>query len=438
MVPDLDEKLLESSRAKNNNSVVASEKCLDSTAKSRATTPSSRLKHSGAVQIWNTAIAAELAQTAFPGDGEDGGAGEDEPDARSASRASRRPESPDGKSIGGPKIKGEAARRKQSDETRRLENMMHLKARRDEDQQLIREKRDRARANREAKFEKLLDLLDSEDHIKCTASHMIRAEDERLLTKKMRTYQKWNENTFQTLAKQIDTHLDPRDRVVQEKLNGSKTVGFMVPGETFRATVSREADPMKRDLQDIREEAGFRCAMHEMNLNPMESWPPRVEDERNSSAGFTSSGCELRQTHSATGEKCYKMKIPKGLYLAKSRPILEPDLWGQLHLQATCYGHFAQLNELGTGPLKTNVKMGGFVPTEKDGISIAGKRRTRFEHNNLGLLQGNTVRGEAHKDKTILGGSSGAPIQDHYHYRTGSTITNSEFPLGKKVFAHKH
>ena len=80
------------------------------------------------------------------------------------------------------------------------------------------------------------------------------------------------------------------------------------------------------------------------------------------------------------------------------------------------------------------------MPSEVDGVAAAGKRRTRWAHNDVGILQGEVAtRGETIANKNDLtGAGSGAPNQDHFTNPRGTKVVDGEFPLGKKIWAHKH
>mmetsp|Transcript_35177 Transcript_35177/g.64235 ORF Transcript_35177/g.64235 Transcript_35177/m.64235 type:complete len:103 (+) Transcript_35177:3-311(+) len=79
---------------------------------------------------------------------------------------------------------------------------------------------------------------------------------------------------------------------------------------------------------------------------------------------------------------------------------------------------------------------GVHAPSEMDGVEAAGKRTTRANgHRDLGILKGNVAaHGEASLSKTMLGASSGAILQDHYQFETGTKVLDMEFPLGKRTF----
>ncbi|CAD7926724.1 unnamed protein product [Amoebophrya sp. A25] len=126
---------------------------------------------------------------------------------------------------------------------------------------------------------------------------------------------------------------------------------------------------------------------------------------------------------------------PSDPLLARTRPVLEPHLWEQLRIQATPYGHFAQVCAQGPDYQKTR----NFVPDETDCVPAAGKRKTRFTRDDVGILKGEIRdRGESSQHKNTFGASSAAPNQDHYTYEKGTRVVDNEFPLGKMMLPHKH
>lgn len=338
----------------------------------------------------------------------------------------------------------ESFRKAQSESQRRQDGFSKLRTRRDEDQANIRERRDRALVAREQRFEALLNKLASSSavDVRSTVSNLLRKDDERRVDKKHRMYHTWNAQVHSRIQSQIDAHMHSSmgNRSAQKTTHsrGSKCAGFGIKGDEERARAcqgSDEAggggglgasslprppicDPMKAELRDTEMEMGFRQAFREANADAMDpAWP--------------------RRTGQPEGSREPAWRTRNGA--ARSRPILEPTEWGQLSFQATPYAHFAQMVEHQGGyPNKTSIKMSGFAPREDDGVSTAGKRRTKFERNNLGALEPGAMRGEASKVYTSYGGSSGAPSQDHYLYAIGAKVTDIEFPLGKRIFAWKH
>jgi len=285
---------------------------------------------------------------------------------------------------------------------KRQEYLMKLVAKRDNDQTQIRDRAERMRTVRGQRFDRLLETVLSEGDLKCRVSEVVQDYDDEQFFKKVKAYNEWNENVFNRIQTQLDAYLNPTDRLTEQILSGSKSVGFRVPGDTFRPRVGDD-DPLKRSLRSTTKEESFRQSFTEND-----SWP---------------------------GDKSMNGDARKEL--ARSRPVLEPELWEQLKLQATPYGHFAQVTEHGSC-LKTSVKTRGFVPGEEDGVPTAGKRRTRWEHNNLGILAPRALEGEGRIHRTKEGGSSGALTQDHYRFDRGTRVTDTEFPLGKRMFPSKH
>lgn len=123
-----------------------------------------------------------------------------------------------------------------------------------------------------------------------------------------------------------------------------------------------------------------------------------------------------------------------------SRQIFPVDKWEQQQHYATPYGYFEQacLVQAEGGGLRSARRMGvgAHGVDESDGVSAAGKTKTRFERNQIGMLAGTLAKeGEAAKFKTMHGAGSGAPCQDHYHYEKGNAVADAEFPVGKKMFS---
>merc|ERR1719487_1323132 len=95
---------------------------------------------------------------------------------------------------------------------------------------------------------------------------------------------------------------------------------------------------------------------------------------------------------------------------ARSRPTMEPELWSQVRLQGTLFGHFAQIAEQGADFKRS--RRGGtnvFIPSEMDGVEAVGKRNTRaFGRNDLGILKGDTAaQGESSTFKSTWGAGCG-------------------------------
>lgn len=324
---------------------------------------------------------------------------------------------------------------------RRLKNVAPIEAaqdkmrlRRAEDQKGLRERAERVKQVREQRFERLLEDLLSQDELKCGVASMIRHQSQQEFKKQANIYGEWNEKVFGKIQGQTSKYLNPPDRGLSHSLRGSKSVAFMLPGEQFRPSTSLAMDPAKRLLHSAAEEEAFRRTADGIisgRMRPM-STPP----------GFRQGNDENADHNQVLGAALRQDKSEHDLR-GTSRPTLEPWDWGQVRLQGTVYGHFAQAAEASTRPgiLRTQLKQGNgvFIPSEADGIPTAGKRRTRFERNDLGILKGEFAkRGETIQFKEKLGGGSGVLAQDHFLFEAGARVTNNEFPLGKKMFTHMH
>ncbi|CAK9017768.1 Retrovirus-related Pol polyprotein from transposon TNT 1-94 [Durusdinium trenchii] len=115
--------------------------------------------------------------------------------------------------------------------------------------------------------------------------------------------------------------------------------------------------------------------------------------------------------------------------------MLPAPMWEQRQHYASNLGRFCQSCERG-GPHQSAKRMGAGVHLvdESDGIPAAGKTKTKYEKNRVGLLEGTTAReGESKNYKRPDGHSSGAPCQDHYFYERGNEAVEREMPLGKRL-----
>jgi len=293
------------------------------------------------------------------------------------------------------------------------------------DQKHLREKAERLKLVREQRFERLLEDLLSQDELKCNVSSMIRHQSMSEFKKHANMYGEWNDKIFGNLQGQVGRHLNPPDRSLKASFQGSKSVDFQLPGQEFRGKVSLKADPAKQQLNKRAEEESFRRTAE----NVFRASRVHTNPFTRSSVGFDPLALDPEPELDPD---------PR----AMSRPVLDPVEWSQVRLQDTPYGFFAQATEASaSGIMKKQLKQGPgvFIPSEKDGVPASGKRRTRFERNNLGVLQGEFAqRGETIQFKQKAGGGSGAPAQDHYLFEKGVRVTDYEFPLGKKIFKHMH
>jgi hypothetical protein len=295
-------------------------------------------------------------------------------------------------------------------EAQRAKDLKHLKHRVEERKQL-----------REERFGRLLEEVGGQGGLALQVAQQIRYLEAHQESRKQELYSAWDEKIGQPLALQVFNQVNPADRALHQRLHGSKSVSFSLPEHQFRAIVTVSEDPTRQPVVDHARENAFHQAA-------------------SSVLGRSQSSPTLFQTRSMYLD----MKngnpspvVPRAL----SRPVLEPTEWGQEKLQATPYGHLAQICEHGPG--FSRCKRGGhnlFIPDESDGVLAAGTRKSRqYGHHDKGILRGDCgSQGETSEFRTLNGASSGAPAQDHFTYHTGPDITNLEFPSGKRVFAEFH
>lgn len=138
---------------------------------------------------------------------------------------------------------------------------------------------------------------------------------------------------------------------------------------------------------------------------------------------------------------CIRPPAVWGLPKSRSRPTFDATGWSQEVFAASPLGHAAKIRDSQVAGVQWSAMKCGagevFVPNEQDGVNTAGKRRTKYARNDLGVLRGDLVRrGDAAQYKTLVGGGSAAPCQDHFDFPRGNEATDEEFPKGKKVFEH--
>jgi hypothetical protein len=236
----------------------------------------------------------------------------------------------------------------------------------------------------------------------------------------------WDEKVHQPLCEQAHDIMNPPNRAMQQKLSGTKSVEIREPGLIRNLVVNVVDDPARKPVVDLaRENAFHQVASHV--LRNSHSAPDLVRMQQ---------AVPLPPTGSSRGGPGGGV-VPR----ATTRPVFEPNNWGQRDIQGTMFGHFAQVAEYGPG-FKRSVRGGTnvHIPDAADMVLAAGTRHSRLEgHGDVGILRGDTAaQGEASNYKTLHGASSAAPAQDHFTYQTGTHITNLEFPLGKKMFAEFH
>lgn len=283
---------------------------------------------------------------------------------------------------------------------------MKVQEQRKQDLQNLQERVAKAKEMREERFERLVDEVYNSDLVG-GAARKLRKKDLEDYQKSNGLYRKWTENVYSKIQKQLHRHIN--QNVIRAEQ--PKQVVFQEPDQEPSCSLRLEDDPLKQELRLQSEEDNIK---------------------RQLAALARSKSLDVRDAANDTGN------FPDR---ARSRPVLEPTDWGQNRLQATGCGHMAQVAETGGESCRTLRRFGHnvFVPDESDLIPAAGKRRTRWAWNDLGILKGDQAhRGQADAFKTPEGQSNGAPMQDHFLFETGTRVTENEFPLGKKMYPHMH
>lgn len=289
-------------------------------------------------------------------------------------------------------------------------------AQRQRDYKVLQERVEQRRDMRDARYERLLENVMGQDSLASKTAMALREGITREKHRRRELHEAWDTKVHQPLANQAYDHLNPPNRRIQQLLTGTKQVAIQLPPdkEKPKLTANVLGDPARKPVIDMAMERAFHTAA-EAVLRGSRSAP----DLR---AGRNFGATPL---------------VPR----AMSRPTLEPTDWGQVAIQGTLFGHFAQVAEQGPGFKRS--KKGGtdvHVPSESDGVLTAGTRASRA--NGLydrGILRGDYAsRGEASQFKHEHGTSSGAPLQDHFNFHGGKEVTDLEFPLGKRMFPEFH
>lgn len=263
---------------------------------------------------------------------------------------------------------------------------------------------------REDRFKRLVENVTGRDNLAYRTAMALRERQDHEDKRRRELHANWDEQVHQPIALQAYEHMNPPNRAIKQTLHGSKSVGFILPTDkkTLRANV--DADPNRKPVIELAKENMFHQA----------------------ASAVLGQSASMHDLHNIGG-----FCAPR----ARSRPSLEPSLWSQERLQGTLFGHFAQIAEQGANFKRS--RRGGtniHIPPEDDGVEAVGKRSTRaFGKNDLGILKGDTAaQGESSTHKMEWGAASGAPVQDHFTYETGTRVTDIEFPLGKKMFPEFH
>jgi hypothetical protein len=295
-----------------------------------------------------------------------------------------------------------------------------LEAMRGRDHKIVVERVERGRERRDERFGRLLREVTGQDNLAYKTALALRERDDHEEKRKRELHLEWDDKVYQPLADQIHTMLHPGSRADEQKLQGTKSVGFLLPDEPQLVRVNVHGDPARKSVVDHARENTFHGVAGTV-LTGTRSLPDLC-----------------RQTHSGCATANGKRSI---IQLARSRAVLEPEEWAQSRLQGTMFGHFAQVAE--HGPCFKRAQRGGtnaHLHDVSDDVLASGTRKSRaLGPGDVGILRGDTAaRGETSNCKTVHGCSSAAPAQDHFTYETGPQITALEFPLGKKMFPGFH
>lgn len=286
----------------------------------------------------------------------------------------------------------EAQQRKKEHVAKHL-NLLQTRKR---DEKLIKEQRERSVQAREQRFEAMLDRIDKEDAVRVEAARTIRDYESERSKKKQDLYEKWDAEVSQ----RIEHHLAR----FMTKVPPPKPAGL------DREHLLKSDDPVKTFVRDLQAEESFhRVANAIIQGSPRQEVSEQVNDRR------------LIAEAVANRERC--------------RPMLPVEHWDQQHHYALPCGCFTQgyQNE----GYRTARRMGTDTHRidESDGVTAAGKTKTKYEKNQLRMLEGNLAReGESARHKQVHGASSGAPCQDHFHFDQGIQIVDAEFPRGKRMY----
>jgi len=282
---------------------------------------------------------------------------------------------------------------------------------RTEDERAIKERMSRNEVERERRFVAMMEDIEQKDELRVQAAHTINdfeIEEER---RRNCLYNEWDTQVCQRIEYQLHKYMS-RDKA--EPPAGIEKRDYLITAD----------DPIKKSLLEERKEESFR----------------RAAD------AIIGGKSRLELGEKGLLERIQARKVEAEAVSARerTRPILEPRMWGQRLHYASPYGYFAQGCEAGDG-FHSARRMGpsAHIPDERDGVPTAGKVRTRddrgVQYSQLDSLQGDSQwLGDAHKHKQAWGTGSAAPNQDHFTYSRNQDSVRTEFPLGKKIFTSMH
>eukprot|EP00747_Dinoflagellata_sp_TGD_P162878 gnl/TRDRNA2_/TRDRNA2_180993_c0_seq1.p1 gnl/TRDRNA2_/TRDRNA2_180993_c0~~gnl/TRDRNA2_/TRDRNA2_180993_c0_seq1.p1 ORF type:complete len:404 (+),score=74.87 gnl/TRDRNA2_/TRDRNA2_180993_c0_seq1:76-1287(+) len=279
---------------------------------------------------------------------------------------------------------------------------------RKQDEKSIKERCARNASVREQKFEEMMERMRTEDVARVEAAKMIRENEIDMENKRLDLYNKWDQQVY---------------KAVEHKLQKWMTSGQTVEPSSARGVPGERGDPVKASLVDREDEQAFR-RMADTYLQG-----PSIDEITSDQKVLRARARERELTETTVRTR------------PKMRPTLPPMYWAQQEHYASPYGYFSQGCEkerLGIGfHSARRMGRGAHQVDESDGVPTAGKTRTRFQHDCLRMLDGDLAKlGEAYEYKRPEGGSSGAPMQDHFFYPMGTKVVDAEFPLGKRCFPH--
>jgi len=309
------------------------------------------------------------------------------------------------------------------------------------DERMIQEKCARERRWRDAKFEKMINEINHEDHNRVHAGRVVDDHSAEHLDRKKRLHATWNKDVNEKMEYQLWRGLNPNMAFVEDH----ETVGGRLGHDTI--SIRPGDDPLKRCLADSSNEDQFRRTAQSIIHQPYNANARRSFSHRLSAVSQRLSASSSR----GFNQKSQEEEAPP-LTLAEldalwdsretTRPVLNPDTWGQLHFTSTSYGFFASSRLNWRGMFFTQRRMGEnrHLPMDSDGIISGGTLKSRLTGtDDYGILTGGWGKhGQSSLYKEAHGPSTGAPAQDHYTFEEGLHVTDLEFPLGKKVFKHMH
>lgn len=270
---------------------------------------------------------------------------------------------------------------------------------REQDAERIKERFAREQRLKDHQTELLVRAILSENGLKAEAGKLVEEYDSRMHDRKQALYGRWDAEVAQRVEHQVMKYLNSTPLNAPEHFKGRE---LLHPGD----------DPLKSLIRQANEEESFRKATEFVLLHAPHQGNLHEEVKRRDAIQDAVSRRE------------------------NTRPMLPVPLWEQRQHYASNLGRFCQSCERG-GSHRSAKRMGEGVHfvEESDGIPAAGKTKTKYERNRLGILEGTVAKeGQSKSFKRPDGHSSGAPCQDHYFYERGHEAVDREMPLGKRLY----